>query len=186
MAVARKRSQTKSRPGFLDGQMIIAMPSMSDERFARTLIYICAHSSDGAMGIVVNQPAPHIKFPDLLVQLDVIPAAGTGTYISGALIEARMIESAPVVRLEVDDAFVHLPADRREAHIAAWLEREIAPLLARLVPTWPSYFGEDFGRDGDLTVIWPLQVAPDLVRVTPFVACGAALIWTSSVIVRRS
>jgi putative transcriptional regulator len=51
------------------------MPSMRDERFARTLIYMCAHSSEGAMGIVVNQPAPDINFPDLLVKLDVIPAA---------------------------------------------------------------------------------------------------------------
>ena len=48
---------------------------MQDERFARSLIYVCAHSSEGAMGIVVNQPAPHISFPDLLVKLDVIPAA---------------------------------------------------------------------------------------------------------------
>jgi len=65
----------KGRRGFLDGQMLIAMPSMRDERFARTLIYMCAHSSEGAMGIVVNQPAPDINFPDLLVKLDVIPAA---------------------------------------------------------------------------------------------------------------
>ena len=65
----------KVRRGFLDGQMLIAMPSMRDERFARTLIYMCAHSSEGAMGIVVNQPAPDINFPDLLVKLDVIPAA---------------------------------------------------------------------------------------------------------------
>jgi putative transcriptional regulator len=61
-----------SRRGYLDGQMLIAMPSMRDERFARALIYICAHSSEGAMGIVVNQPASNINFPDLLVQLDVI------------------------------------------------------------------------------------------------------------------
>jgi putative transcriptional regulator len=65
---------TKSRRGFLDGQMLIAMPSMRDERFARTLIYMCAHSAEGAMGIVVNQPAGDISFPDLLVKLDVIPA----------------------------------------------------------------------------------------------------------------
>ncbi len=65
----------KGRRGFLDGQMLIAMPSMRDERFARTLIYVCAHSSEGAMGIVVNQPAADISFPDLLVKLDVIPAA---------------------------------------------------------------------------------------------------------------
>ena len=48
---------------------------MGDDRFARTVIYVCAHSSEGAMGIIVNQPAAHISFPDLLVKLDVIPAA---------------------------------------------------------------------------------------------------------------
>src|SRR3954468_4042729 len=61
--------------GYLDGQMLIAMPTMRDERFTRSVIYVCAHSSEGAMGIVVNQPASNINFPDLLVQLEVIPAA---------------------------------------------------------------------------------------------------------------
>jgi putative transcriptional regulator len=64
-----------SARGYLDGQMLIAMPAMSDERFARAVIYVCAHSSEGAMGIVVNQPAQNIRFPDLLVQLEVIPAS---------------------------------------------------------------------------------------------------------------
>lgn len=59
-------------PGFLDGQMLIAMPGMPDERFARTVIYLCAHSSEGAMGIVVNKRARNIGFPELLVQLDII------------------------------------------------------------------------------------------------------------------
>src|SRR5262245_29761409 len=63
------------RRGYLDGQMLIAMPSMGDDRFSRSVIYICAHSSDGAMGIIVNQPATNISFPDLLVKLDVIPAS---------------------------------------------------------------------------------------------------------------
>ena len=67
-------SEQGSARGYLDGQMLIAMPSMPDERFARTLIYVCAHSSEGAMGIVVNQRAGNINFPDLLVQLEVIPA----------------------------------------------------------------------------------------------------------------
>ena len=75
--MAMKATKTGGGPkrGYLDGQMLIAMPTMGDERFARSLIYVCAHSSEGAMGIVVNQPAANIKFPDLLVQLDVIPAA---------------------------------------------------------------------------------------------------------------
>ena len=88
----------KGRRGFLDGQMLIAMPSMRDERFARTLIYMCAHSSEGAMGIVVNQPAADISFPDLLVKLDVIPAneriqlprrAGTIKVLKGGPVETQ-------------------------------------------------------------------------------------------------
>jgi len=64
-----------SARGFLDGQMLVAMPSMSDERFARAVIYVCAHSTEGAMGIIVNQPVADVDFPDLLVQLNVIPDA---------------------------------------------------------------------------------------------------------------
>jgi putative transcriptional regulator len=69
-----KLAEKGAERGFLDGQMLIAMPSMGDERFARTVIYMCAHSADGAMGIVVNQPAAHITFSDLLVQLEVVEA----------------------------------------------------------------------------------------------------------------
>ena len=75
MKLPREAKSGKGRRrGYLDGQMLIAMPAMLDERFARSLIYICAHSSEGAMGIVVNHPAPNIDFSDLLVKLDVIPA----------------------------------------------------------------------------------------------------------------
>lgn len=59
--------------GYLDGQFLIAMPGMQDNRFARTVVYICAHSADGAMGIMVNQAAPSITFRDLLIQLNIIP-----------------------------------------------------------------------------------------------------------------
>ncbi len=65
-------SLTAHPPGFLDGQLLVAMPGMSDTRFARSVIYVCAHSQDGAMGIVVNQPARKVSFSELLVQLDVI------------------------------------------------------------------------------------------------------------------
>ncbi|MGL4288528.1 MAG: YqgE/AlgH family protein [Phreatobacter sp.] len=68
-----KRKPRGTSRGYLDGQMLIAMPTMRDERFARSVIYVCAHSSDGAMGIVVNQTATNLAFPDLLVQLDIIP-----------------------------------------------------------------------------------------------------------------
>jgi putative transcriptional regulator len=75
MKLPRKSSGKTPARGYLDGQMLIAMPAMGDERFSRAVIYVCAHSTEGAMGIIVNQPAANINFPDLLVQLEVIPAA---------------------------------------------------------------------------------------------------------------
>lgn len=59
--------------GYLDGQLLLAMPGMVDERFARSVIYLCAHSAEGAMGIVLTRPAPNVNVPDLLVQLEIIP-----------------------------------------------------------------------------------------------------------------
>lgn len=57
--------------GYLTAQMLIAMPNMSDPRFQRTLIYLCAHSEDGAMGLVVNRLFESISFPELLEQIGV-------------------------------------------------------------------------------------------------------------------
>jgi putative transcriptional regulator len=58
--------------GYLDGQMLLAMPSLQDGDFARTVIYLCAHSEDGAMGIIVNRQAPEVRFNQLLVQLKIV------------------------------------------------------------------------------------------------------------------
>ncbi len=77
MRIERMKGKEPSEPnpGYLDGQLLVAMPGMADERFSRTVIYLCAHSADGAMGIVVNKPAADLNLPDLLVQLDIIPEA---------------------------------------------------------------------------------------------------------------
>ena len=94
MRVPRKKPKGPAR-GYLDGQMLIAMPSMRDERFARAVIYVCAHSTEGAMGIVVNQAAANIKFADLLVQLDVIAASDRIELPSGAG-EVKVLKGGPV------------------------------------------------------------------------------------------
>jgi putative transcriptional regulator len=64
-----------SRRGYLDGQLLVAMPVMGDPRFERSVIYLCAHSPEGAMGIMVNRPAGSIDFPELLVQLKIIKSS---------------------------------------------------------------------------------------------------------------
>ena len=63
------------RQGYLDGQLLIAMPAMGDPRFARSVIYMCAHSPEGAMGIIINHRAPNIDFTELLEQLNIVPEA---------------------------------------------------------------------------------------------------------------
>ncbi|WP_113159862.1 YqgE/AlgH family protein [Brucella pseudogrignonensis] len=68
MTILRKPNQEQ---GFLNGQFLLAMPGMNDERFARAVIYICAHSEEGAMGFIINQLQP-VGFPDLLRQIGVI------------------------------------------------------------------------------------------------------------------
>lgn len=57
--------------GYLNGQLLLAMPSMTDSRFAKAVIYICTHTEDGAMGLVINKPCDNIDFPDLLKQLSI-------------------------------------------------------------------------------------------------------------------
>lgn len=55
----------------LSGKLLIAMPGMGDPRFEKSVIYMCAHSSDGSMGLIVNKPAPGLKMDDLLDQLNI-------------------------------------------------------------------------------------------------------------------
>jgi len=69
---SEKTGLNLSTGGYLDGQLLIAMPVMADERFARSVIYLCAHSEDGAMGIILNKRADHIDFTELLEQLDLL------------------------------------------------------------------------------------------------------------------
>jgi len=59
--------------GYLAGQMLIAMPQMRDARFSRAVVYMCAHTAEGAMGLVINRMFNGLSFPDLLEQLNIEP-----------------------------------------------------------------------------------------------------------------
>ena len=70
--MSKNRRQRKGADAsYLDGQMLIAMPAMSDKRFHRSVIYMCSHSDKGAMGLIVNQRATNVSFTDLLVELKI-------------------------------------------------------------------------------------------------------------------
>lgn len=57
--------------GFLQGQVLLAMPNMTDTRFERGVIFVCSHSDDGAMGLVINRHMDSLTFEELLEQLDI-------------------------------------------------------------------------------------------------------------------
>mgnify|MGYP000532839881 CR=1 FL=1 len=57
----------------LDGKLLIAMPGIGDQNFDKSVIYMCSHSEDGAMGLVINKPSTDLKLSDLFKQLSIIP-----------------------------------------------------------------------------------------------------------------
>ena len=63
-------TEKKYETEYLTGQLLVAMPQMEDQRFARSVVYICAHTEDGAMGLILNKLAEAINFSDLLEQLN--------------------------------------------------------------------------------------------------------------------
>lgn len=77
---------------FLDGHLLIAMPGMGDTRFERSVIFLCAHSNEGAMGLIVNKPAPDLSFADLLTQLKIEPRVdvrGIRVHVGGPVEHGR-------------------------------------------------------------------------------------------------
>lgn len=104
---------------------------------------------------------------DAAEELDAIPARGGGTYLPLALIEARMApvgESVPLVRMSWPTEFSLLPEPVRAAEVAAWCEEHLAPVLSALDRDLRHGLGEDFAREGDLTIMTALEEGHDLVR----------------------
>lgn len=70
-AKSSKGAKVPADGSYLAGQLLIAMPTLVAPPFARTVIYLCAHNDQGAMGLVVNKPLSSIDFPTLLDQLGI-------------------------------------------------------------------------------------------------------------------
>lgn len=65
---------------FLEGKLLIAMPGMSDPHFEKSVIFMCAHSAEGAMGIIINKPVTGLSFHDLMQKLDLSVTASTPNF----------------------------------------------------------------------------------------------------------
>lgn len=83
----RPTKPSKNSP--LAGQLLIAMPHMRDPNFAGSLVLLCAHSPDGAMGLILNQPIPKLSFEALLEQIGVepLPPARSIRLVNGGPVE---------------------------------------------------------------------------------------------------
>ena len=64
-------SDSRSSETSLGGMLLVAMPGMPDPRFAHSVIYLCTYSSDGAMGLIINQIAEEVDFGEIVGQLDI-------------------------------------------------------------------------------------------------------------------
>jgi len=105
------RSSLSSPSPSYEGQFLIAMPCLREGPFARSVVYMCAHREDGAMGIVINQRADEIKFSQLLVRLGVVGQAE-------AIRLPRRAEAVRVLRggpVDTGRGFVLHSADYRSA-----------------------------------------------------------------------
>lgn len=92
----RKKTRKGSGGSYLDGQFLVAMPAMSDKRFAKSVIYMCAHSVRGAMGLIVNQRASHISFPELLGQLSIAVGEEGGEAVASDAFDVAVHVGGPV------------------------------------------------------------------------------------------
>jgi putative transcriptional regulator len=81
--------------GFLDGQLLIAMPGMQDGNFARSVVYVCAHSAAGAMGFIINRPQP-ISFSEILVHLNLTDQDDDSIVVTGDAREFPILAGGPV------------------------------------------------------------------------------------------
>ena len=66
----KERPKAIGGENFLEGKLLIALPGMSDPRFERSVIFMCAHSVTGAMGLILNKPIEGLGFHELIRRLD--------------------------------------------------------------------------------------------------------------------
>lgn len=102
-------------------------------------------------------------------ELDCVPSQGGGAFLSLALIEQRTSKDVPVLRLKFPQGYETIAEPTRLAETLEWCESELLPLLKKIPLDMHSYYGHDFARSGDLSVIWPLVKDQNMRKRTPFV-----------------
>ena len=69
--MARSKQGPQQGAGFLEGKLLIAMPGMTDPRFEKSVIFMCAHSHEGAMGLIINKPIDGLSFREMMIKFEI-------------------------------------------------------------------------------------------------------------------
>jgi len=80
---------------YLDGKMLVAMPGINDDRFERAVVFICAHSRDGAMGLIVNHEVDSLSFGNLMERLDLV-GSENAILLPDEIAATRVLQGGPV------------------------------------------------------------------------------------------
>jgi putative transcriptional regulator len=165
-------TETARLPEDLTGKVLIAMPGMDDPRFAGSVVFLCTHSSDGAMGLIVNKRMAEVTFAEMLEQLEIAPpgAAPDMPICYGGPVEMRrgFVLHTAEYHAALDEGLV---IDGRFAMTATLdILEDIAegrgPLQALMAlgyAGWgPGQLEDEIARNGWLTA----DATPDLVFVT--------------------
>lgn len=107
--------------------------------------------------------------PNDAEELDCIPSQSTGGYFSRALVESRMNSDYPVLRLTLPEGFELRDEVTRTGYVANWLLDNVKPLIDAIPKELSCYYGMDFARSSDLSVIMPLVQQTSLERYAPFI-----------------
>lgn len=134
----------------LEGQMLVAMPSITDPRFARSVIYMCSHSEQGAMGLILTKLSDVISLPELLQQLDIIKSDAMSG-LAPALMGSPVFLGGPVDRnrgfvLHSADYFSNATTSRVGNDVC--LTASLDVLRALVEGTGPAHFTVALGYAG--------------------------------------
>ena len=152
----------------LSGKLLIAMPGMGDPRFDHSVIFLCAHSPEGAMGLIVNKPAPDLTFDTLADQLGIVRGPGAReirVHFGGPVEHARgfVLHSGDYggsgTTLKVDDRFGMTATLDILEEIAAGRGPEASFLALGYAGWGPGQLEDEIGRNGWLTC----EAAPEIV-----------------------
>jgi putative transcriptional regulator len=138
----------------LAGQFLIAMPSMGDPRFARTVIYLCSHDEHGAMGLVINKTLDTLRFPDILAQLGI--SAINGSRLERTIFAGGPVEAGRGFLLHSTDCMVESSLNV-DGQIALSATVDILEALARGEGPEQSLFALGYAGWGAGQLDWEMQ-----------------------------